>query len=170
MNNRPAAFDSQAATFDQRAGLSEPHCQAIAQAVLRLAEARHGDLVFEVGAGTGILGTWFVRSALRYVGLDLSQRMLASFHRRLPSPSPKSASAARQRQSAMAACRWYGEGHLQLAGSPFARLGTCYGRELPRSTARRRQPHHRPHPTPNRQLPYHAATSDAASASSTRFL
>jgi ubiquinone/menaquinone biosynthesis C-methylase UbiE len=90
MNNRPAAFDVQAATFDQRAGLSKQHCQAIAQAVLRLAEAMSGDLIFEVGAGTGMLGTWLARSPLRYVGLDLSRAMLAAFHRRLTSPRPMS--------------------------------------------------------------------------------
>jgi ubiquinone/menaquinone biosynthesis C-methylase UbiE len=90
MNNRPAAFDSQAARFDQRAGLSEQHCQAIAQAVLKLAEARPGDLVFEVGAGTGILGTWLAGPLLRYVGLDLSRAMLAVYHRRLSSASAMS--------------------------------------------------------------------------------
>ena len=88
MNNRPAVFDAQAATFDRRAGLSEQHCQAIAQAVLRLAEAMPGDLIFEVGAGTGMLGTWLARPPLRYVGVDLSRAMLAIFHRRLASPSP----------------------------------------------------------------------------------
>jgi ubiquinone/menaquinone biosynthesis C-methylase UbiE len=90
MNNRPAAFDVQAATFDQRTGLSEQHCQAIAQAVLRLAGAMPGDLILEVGAGTGMLGTWLARSPLRYVGLDLSRAMLAAFHRRLACPRPMS--------------------------------------------------------------------------------
>jgi ubiquinone/menaquinone biosynthesis C-methylase UbiE len=90
MNNRPAAFDAQAAMFDQRTGLPAQHCQAIAQAVLRLAEAMPGDLIFEVGAGTGMLGTWLARPPLRYVGLDLSRAMLEAFHRRLASPSPMS--------------------------------------------------------------------------------
>jgi ubiquinone/menaquinone biosynthesis C-methylase UbiE len=90
MNNRPAAFDAQATTFDQRAGLSEQHCQAIAQAVLRLAEAMSGDLIFEVGAGTGMLGTWLARPPLQYVGLDLSRPMLEAFHRRLACPRPMS--------------------------------------------------------------------------------
>ena len=90
MNNRPATFDAQAATFDRRAGFSEQHCQAIAQAVLTLAAAMPGDLVFEIGAGTGMLGTWLARPLLRYVGLDLSRAMLAAFHRRLSSPSPMS--------------------------------------------------------------------------------
>jgi ubiquinone/menaquinone biosynthesis C-methylase UbiE len=86
MNNRPAAFDSQAATYDRRAGLPEQHCQAIAQAVLRLSVAIPGDLLLEVGAGTGMIGTCLARAPLRYVGLDLSRRMLAAFRRRLASP------------------------------------------------------------------------------------
>jgi ubiquinone/menaquinone biosynthesis C-methylase UbiE len=90
MNNRPAAFDGQAATFDQRAGLSKQHCQAIAHAVLRLAEAMSGDLIFEVGAGTGMLGTWLAGPLLRYVGLDLSHGMLATFQRRLAFPGDMS--------------------------------------------------------------------------------
>jgi ubiquinone/menaquinone biosynthesis C-methylase UbiE len=90
MHNRPAVFDTQAATFDRRAGFSNQHCQAIAQAVLRLAEAMPGDLIFEVGAGTGMLGTWLARPPLRYVGVDLSRAMLAIFHRRLASPNPVS--------------------------------------------------------------------------------
>jgi ubiquinone/menaquinone biosynthesis C-methylase UbiE len=83
MNNHPAPFDSQAATYDRRAGLPEQHCAAVAQAVLRLAEAMPGDLVFEVGAGTGMLGTWLARPPLRYVGVDLSYGMLTAFRRRL---------------------------------------------------------------------------------------
>lgn len=83
MTNRPTTFDAQAATFDRRAGVSEQHCQAIAQAVLRLAEAMPGDLIFEVGAGTGMLGTWLARPPLRYLGVDLSRAMLAAFHRRM---------------------------------------------------------------------------------------
>jgi ubiquinone/menaquinone biosynthesis C-methylase UbiE len=82
MNKHPAPFDSQAATYDRRAGLPEQHCQAIAEAVLRLAEAMPGDLVFEVGAGTGMLGTWLARPPLRYVGVDLSHGMLTAFRRR----------------------------------------------------------------------------------------
>jgi ubiquinone/menaquinone biosynthesis C-methylase UbiE len=87
MNDRPICFDSQAASFDQRAGLPEQHCQAIAQAVLRLSAAIPGDLLLEVGAGTGMIGTWLARPPLRYIGVDLSRRMLAAFQRRLAVPS-----------------------------------------------------------------------------------
>jgi ubiquinone/menaquinone biosynthesis C-methylase UbiE len=83
MNNRPASFDPQADTYDRRAGLPKQHCRAIAQAVRRLAGARSGDLLLEVGAGTGMLGTWLAGPLLRYIGLDLSYSMLAAFRRRL---------------------------------------------------------------------------------------
>jgi ubiquinone/menaquinone biosynthesis C-methylase UbiE len=82
MNRRPASFDLQADTFDRRAGLPVRHCQAIAQAVLRCAGARPGDLLLEVGAGTGMLGIWLARSPLRYMGVDLSYGMLAAFQQR----------------------------------------------------------------------------------------
>jgi ubiquinone/menaquinone biosynthesis C-methylase UbiE len=90
MNSRPATFDAQAGTFDRRAGLPDECCQSIARAVLEMAAAGPGDLVLEVGAGTGMLGTWLARPPLRYVGLDLSRGMLASFRGRLASPSPVS--------------------------------------------------------------------------------
>jgi ubiquinone/menaquinone biosynthesis C-methylase UbiE len=90
MTNRSDHFDAQAATFDQRAGLSEPHCQAIADAVLRLAQASPGDLICEMGAGTGMLGTWLAQPPLRYIGIDVSRAMLAAFHRRMAAPGPSS--------------------------------------------------------------------------------
>ena len=87
MPNHPAAFDTQAETYDRRAGLPEQHCPAIAQAVRQMAAAMPGDLVFEVGAGTGRLGAWLARPPLRYVGIDLSHRMLAASPTRPASPS-----------------------------------------------------------------------------------
>ena len=42
-------FDSQAATFDQRAGLSEGVGYTVAQAVLELAEVQPGDVVHTDG-------------------------------------------------------------------------------------------------------------------------
>jgi ubiquinone/menaquinone biosynthesis C-methylase UbiE len=89
MHNRSASFDPQAETYDLRAGLPEPHCQAIAQAVRQLAAAMPEDLVFEVGAGTGMLGAWLARPPLRYVGIDRSRRMLTAFQRRLSSGSQR---------------------------------------------------------------------------------
>src|SRR5215475_5514577 len=83
MRHRLTSFDVQAETYDQRVGLSERDCEAIVRVVLALTEAKPGDLLLEVGAGTGMLGAWLARPPLRYVGLDFSRRMLAMFQRRL---------------------------------------------------------------------------------------
>lgn len=79
----PTPFDGQAPDFDRRMGLPEADCRAIAAAALALAEVDTGDLVVEIGAGTGSIGRWFLDSAARYVGLDLSRGMLEVF-RHLP--------------------------------------------------------------------------------------
>lgn len=76
-------FDSQAATYDQRAGLPEGSCREVARAALGLAEVRSGDLVLEVGAGTGQIGQWLAQESVRYVGFDLSLGMLCRFRQRL---------------------------------------------------------------------------------------
>ena len=89
MPNRPTSFDPQAETYDQRAGLPEAHCQVIAQAVRQLAAATPGDLIVEVGAGSGLLGAWLARPPLRYVGIDRSRRMLTVFHKRVSSASQR---------------------------------------------------------------------------------
>jgi ubiquinone/menaquinone biosynthesis C-methylase UbiE len=78
-----AWFDAQAASYDQRAGLPARHCQAIAQAVPDLVGAMTGDLLLELGAGSGSLGTWLAQPPLRYIGVDLSHHMLRTFQRRL---------------------------------------------------------------------------------------
>lgn len=75
-------FDHQAATFERRAGLPEVFAPEIAQAVLEIAEARAGDLVVELGPGTGQVGRWFPAD-MRYVGLDLSAGMLREFRARM---------------------------------------------------------------------------------------
>lgn len=75
-------FDEQAATFDQRAGLPDAYCPAIARAVLEMAAVRPGELIVEVGPGTGQIGRWFDAAAARYVGLDLSVGMLREFKER----------------------------------------------------------------------------------------
>ena len=87
MSNRLTPFDTQAETYDQRVGLPEQDCQTIVRAVLALAQTQPHDLLLEMGAGTGMIGTWFARLPLRYVGLDLSRGMLASFRQRLSAHS-----------------------------------------------------------------------------------
>jgi ubiquinone/menaquinone biosynthesis C-methylase UbiE len=76
-------FDSQAATYDQRAGLPEQACHEVARAILELAEVQPGDLVVEVGAGTGQIGQWLAHESVRYVGFDLSPGMVQRFQRRV---------------------------------------------------------------------------------------
>lgn len=83
-----ANFDRQAKHYDQRAGLSDAVCAAIMQAVLELSEACPGDLIAEMGAGTGLIGQWLAQSQVRYIGMDLSLGMLTRFRQRLGSPCP----------------------------------------------------------------------------------
>ena len=80
----PELFDRQAAAFEQRAGLPEDVCREVARRALEIAEVGPGDLVVEIGAGTGQIGQWF-GEAVRYVGLDLSAGMLKEFAHRLKS-------------------------------------------------------------------------------------
>jgi ubiquinone/menaquinone biosynthesis C-methylase UbiE len=82
MGNCLTIFDRQAETYDQRVGLPEQDCQAIVRAVLAMAQAQAEDVVLEIGAGTGLLGTWLALPPLRYIGLDLSRGMLAAFRQR----------------------------------------------------------------------------------------
>jgi ubiquinone/menaquinone biosynthesis C-methylase UbiE len=89
MSTRLTLFDMQAETYDQRAGLSEQDCRAIVRAVLALAQSQPHDLLLEMGAGTGMIGTWFAQPPLRYIGLDLSRGMLAAFRQRLSAHSDR---------------------------------------------------------------------------------
>ena len=95
-------FDQQADTFDSRAGLPETVCQQVARKVAELAGLRAGDLLLEVGAGTGLIGSELVRLGFPYVGLDISRPMLSVFRKRVE--------AIHDRQSALfvadANARW----------------------------------------------------------------
>lgn len=77
-------------------GLPEEDCRGIAAAVLSLAEAQPGSRVVEVGAGTGMMGRWFLKHPVRYVGLDLSRGMLEIFRRRAPGARLVQADGARR--------------------------------------------------------------------------
>jgi len=71
-------FDCQAAAFDRRVGLPDVYCQKIPAAVVEVGRAAPGDLIVEIGPGTGSIGRWF-GPPLRYVGIDKSAGMLAQF-------------------------------------------------------------------------------------------
>jgi methyltransferase family protein len=78
-----ARFDLGRSNYDRRAGIPSAQCEAIAQAVVRLAGAGPDDLLLELGAGTGLIGAWFPATGVRYIGLDASEPMLEVFRERL---------------------------------------------------------------------------------------
>jgi SAM-dependent methyltransferase len=78
----PELFDGQAGLFERRAGLPETVCRAIAKKVIEIGEAKSGDLIVEIGSGTGQIGQWF-EAPVRYAGFDLSAGMLKECSRRL---------------------------------------------------------------------------------------
>jgi ubiquinone/menaquinone biosynthesis C-methylase UbiE len=88
MELSPNLFDAIAGAFDARLGLPEEFCRNIADAVVNIAHAEPGDLIVEVGPGTGQIGQWFDRP-MRYAGFDLSAAMLKEFFRRLNGPGDR---------------------------------------------------------------------------------
>ena len=81
MNTEKRCFDDQAARFDRRAGLPDELCPQLARSLLELCRASSGDLLLEIGAGTGQIGR-HLHGVVRYLGLDLSAPMLGQFRRR----------------------------------------------------------------------------------------
>ena len=81
-NLPPRNFDEQAESFDQRAGLPARIADLIAREFLLLAQVGPGDVVLEVGAGTGQIGVALCQHPLHYVGFDASAAMLDMFRRR----------------------------------------------------------------------------------------
>src|SRR5262245_15692970 len=82
MDATPELFDGQAGLFERRAGLPETVCRVIAKKVIEIGEAEAGDLIVEIGAGTGQIGQWF-EAPVRYAGFDLSAGMLKECSRPL---------------------------------------------------------------------------------------
>jgi ubiquinone/menaquinone biosynthesis C-methylase UbiE len=76
------SFDEQAESFDQRAGLPDSVSDAIAREFVQLAQLGPGDVVLEVGAGTGQVGLALSQHPLSYLGFDASAAMLDVFRRR----------------------------------------------------------------------------------------
>jgi SAM-dependent methyltransferase len=81
-------FDHQAASYDTRSGIPVERRSEIVRALANLAGLAPGDLVLELGAGTGQLGACFPELGVQYVGLDNSAPMLAVFELRRPSGVP----------------------------------------------------------------------------------
>jgi ubiquinone/menaquinone biosynthesis C-methylase UbiE len=76
---RASTFDQQAPSYDARVGLPESVGAAVAAGIMACAELQTGDLVLELGAGTGEIGMHLARVPVRYVGLDSSPAMLDVF-------------------------------------------------------------------------------------------
>jgi ubiquinone/menaquinone biosynthesis C-methylase UbiE len=81
-------FDHEAATYDSRSGIPVDKRSAIVRSLAMLSGIAAGDVLLELGAGTGQLGAWFPALGVRYVGLDASAPMLEVFeHRSAGEPS-----------------------------------------------------------------------------------
>ena len=76
-------YDDQADVFETRAGLSAEVARQVAAAICDFAGLEPGDLIIEIGAGTGEIGQWLARPPYRYVGFDNSRPMLEVFMPRL---------------------------------------------------------------------------------------
>jgi SAM-dependent methyltransferase len=81
------SFDAQSAGYDRRAGLPAGVPAAVAAVVAGIAELGRGNLLVEIGAGTGQIGgrlsTAAAAAGARFAALDLSFGMLAGFRGRL---------------------------------------------------------------------------------------
>jgi ubiquinone/menaquinone biosynthesis C-methylase UbiE len=80
-----STFDNQAPHYDARVGLPESVAAAVASEIVTCAGLQGDDLVLELGAGTGEIGTHLARLPVRYVGVDNSEPMLQLFRHKLGS-------------------------------------------------------------------------------------
>jgi SAM-dependent methyltransferase len=74
-----STFDDQAPRYDGRAGLPSAVGALVARSITERAGAGPDDLVVELGAGTGEIGSHLSRLPIQYVGLDASAPMLRLF-------------------------------------------------------------------------------------------
>src|SRR5215217_6709355 len=78
-----STFDDQAPHYDARVGLPASVGAAVARDIVACAGLQTDDLVLELGAGTGEIGTHLARLPVRYVGIDNSAPMLQLFQQKL---------------------------------------------------------------------------------------
>ena len=83
-----SSFDEQARSYDERAGIPATAAAAVARGIVDAAGARAGDLVVELGAGTGEIGIHLLGLPVRYVGLDASAAMLEVFRAKAAGSGP----------------------------------------------------------------------------------
>jgi SAM-dependent methyltransferase len=83
-----SAFDEQARSYDERAGIPATAAAAVARGIVDAAGMGVGDLVIELGAGTGEIGIHLLSLPVRYVGLDASAAMLEVFRARAAGSGP----------------------------------------------------------------------------------
>lgn len=76
------SFEEQAGSFDERAGLAASVCDSIARELVQFAQLALGDVLLEVGVGTGQIGLALCQFPLCYIGFDASAAMLDVFRRR----------------------------------------------------------------------------------------
>lgn len=81
------AFNALAAGYDARVGFPPGVGEAIAAAIVHLGKVEADDLVLELGAGTGDIGTHLAAMAPGYVGLDNSPAMLDVFRAKASPPA-----------------------------------------------------------------------------------
>jgi ubiquinone/menaquinone biosynthesis C-methylase UbiE len=78
-------YDSQAAQYDERAGVPGEAAIGVAAALDRIVGLGPGAHVLEVGAGTGAVSLPLLERPIRYTGFDSSSGMLAIFRSKLES-------------------------------------------------------------------------------------
>jgi len=93
MTRQQSRFDQQAPHFDARAGVPQEAARATVQELVQLAALTAGNVVVDIGAGTGSLGSFVVGSRIRYLGLDISLPMLQIFAAKLTVQSSLSSRA-----------------------------------------------------------------------------
>ncbi|HLM77084.1 MAG TPA: class I SAM-dependent methyltransferase [Rubrobacteraceae bacterium] len=76
-------YKDQAAGFDERAAIPAEAVESMAAAVAEIAGLRQGEMLLEIGPGTGMLSLPLLRRPIRYIGFDRSPAMLAVFREKV---------------------------------------------------------------------------------------